>query len=104
MPRATSSFTKDRSVVDHQFAPGTIRRIVGFARPYRRQIAMFSPRIGDALIGAATPLLYKAIIDDGIAGARSGLVVTLAIAVGALAVVSGAVGVIQRWYSASARD
>ncbi|MEZ5219090.1 MAG: ABC transporter ATP-binding protein [Ilumatobacteraceae bacterium] len=101
MPRATSSFTKDRSVVDHQFAPGTIRRIVGFARPYRRQIAAFLTLvIGDALIGAATPLLYKAIIDDGIAGARSGLVVTLAIAVGALAVVSGAVGVIQRWYSA----
>jgi ATP-binding cassette subfamily B protein len=100
MPRAIRSFANDRSVVDHRLAPGTIRRIVAFARPYRRWIAVFLALVVlDALAGAATPLVYKAIIDEGIVAGRSGVVVALAAVVAALAVVSGAIGLAQRWYS-----
>ena len=35
------SFSKDRSVNRHQLAPGTLRRIAGFARPYRVKIVLF---------------------------------------------------------------
>jgi ATP-binding cassette subfamily B protein len=96
-----SSFAKDRSVVDHRLAPGTVRRIIGFARPYRVQLALFLGLIVlDAIAGAATPLIYRAIIDQGIQEGDTGLVVGLAGLVAALAVVSGAIGLGQRWFSA----
>jgi ATP-binding cassette subfamily B protein len=101
VPRLERSFSRDRSVVDHRLRPGTVRRILGFARPYRTAIAVFLALVVvDALAGAATPLLYRSIIDDGIQRERTGLVVALAAAVALLALISAAVGVVQRWYSA----
>ena len=101
MPPASRSFARDRSVVDHRLAPGTVRRILGFARPYRRAISVFLGLVVvDALMGAAVPLVYRSIIDDGIAQQRKGLVVGLAAVVAALAVGSAAVGLWQRWLSA----
>ena len=41
MPRALASFTLDTSVTAHKLAPGTLRRIIGFARPYRGWLAAF---------------------------------------------------------------
>ncbi len=100
MPRATRSFAADRTVVDHRLAPGTLRRIAAFARPYRGWIAVFLVLVVlEALAGAATPLVYKAIIDKGIVEGRSGLVVGLAVVVAMLAVISAAIGLAQRWYS-----
>ena len=101
MPRAVRSLSQDRSVVHHRLAPGTVRRILGFARPYRTAIVLFLGLVVlDALAGAATPLLYRAIIDDGIQQERTGLVVVLAAAVGVLAVFSAIIGLGQRWFSA----
>jgi ATP-binding cassette subfamily B protein len=101
MPRPLKTFTQDRSVTSHRLAPGTIRRILGFARPYRAAIGVFLALIVlDALASAATPLLYRAIIDQGIADERTGLVVALAAVVGGLAVVSAGLGLAQRWCSA----
>ena len=100
MPRVARSFAADRAVVDHRLAPGTLRRIAAFARPYRGWIAVFLVLVVlEALAGAATPLVYKAIIDKGIVEDRSGLVVALAGVVALLAVVSAAIGLAQRWYS-----
>ncbi len=101
MPRAAKTFAQDRSVVDHRLKPGTIRRILGFARPYRGALAVFLGLIIlDALAGAATPLVYRAIIDQGIQQERTGLVVGLAALVAGLAIVSAGIGLAQRWYSA----
>ncbi len=101
MHRPSSSFSRDRSVVEHRLAPGTIRRILGFARPYRSLITAFLILVViDALIGAAVPLVYRAIIDQGITEQRNGLVIALAALVGLLAVASAGVGLAQRWYSA----
>lgn len=87
--------------MDHKLAPGTVRRILTFARPYHRQIAVFLGLVVlDAIAGAATPLLYRSIIDDGITGQRPRLVVGLALVVALLAVVSGSIGLAQRWFSA----
>jgi O-antigen ligase len=88
MPNPAKSFGLDRKVVDHQLAPGTFRRILGFARPYRATIATFLAIIVlDALVAAATPLLYREIIDRGIVQGRRGLVIALAAIVAGLAVV-----------------
>ncbi len=100
MRPSPKTFSQDRSVVDHRLAPGTLRRVAGFARPYRRAIAIFLALIVlDALTGAATPLILRAIIDQGIAEDRTGLVVGLAVLVAVLAVVSAVNGLAQRWFS-----
>jgi ATP-binding cassette subfamily B protein len=100
-PRALRSFAGDRSVAHHRLAPGTIRRILGFARPYRRPIALFLGLIlANALAGAAQPLLFKAIIDDGILQGRADLVVRLAVAAALLATAGAGLGLAQRFVSA----
>ena len=57
----------------------------------------------DTIAGAATPLIYKAIIDQGIEQGRTGLVIGLAGLVAGLAVLSAANGLAQRWFSARDR-
>jgi ATP-binding cassette subfamily B protein len=101
VPRVAHSYTKDRSVTAHKLTPGTLRRIAGFARPYRRLIAAFLTLVlVDALIGAAVPLLFRDIIDRGIVGGDRALVITLAAGVAGLAVVAAVVSLVQRWCSA----
>ncbi len=101
MPQNLRSFSRDRSVVDHRLAPGTIRRVAGFARPYRTALLIFLALIVvDTIAGAATPLIFRAIIDQGIQQGRTGLVVGLAALVAGLAVLSGINGLAQRWFSA----
>ncbi len=101
MPPGARSLSRDRSVTAHKLKPGTIRRIAGFAKPYRLAIGLFLGLvIVDAMAGAATPLIYRAIIDQGIQEERTGLVVGLAILVAVLAILSGALGLVQRWFSA----
>ena len=73
----------------HELKRGTARRIVAFARPYRRDIVVFLITvIVAAVIGVATPLLAGDVI-DAIAGggpdART-TVVRLALIIAALAV------------------
>ena len=99
--RPHKSFQQDRSVTQHKLARGTFRRILGYARPYRGWLAGFLALIVvDALLGAATPLVFKAIIDHGIADQRRGLVLALAGLIAGLAVVSAVLGLVQRWFSA----
>jgi ATP-binding cassette subfamily B protein len=78
-----------------------MRRIAGFARPYRRALAVFLVLIiVDAVIGAANPLIYRSIIDSGIRHHRSGLIVELAVLLAGLAVFGAVLSLWQRWVSA----
>jgi len=78
-----------------------LRRIANFARPYRGWLIAFLVLIVfDALISAAGPLVYKAIIDEGIIKGRSAFVVAMAGLVALLAIVSAVNGIAQRWFSA----
>jgi len=77
------------------------RRILSFATPYRRTLTVFLLLIAvDAAIGAAVPMLFRAIIDDGIATGRRELVLGLAGVVALLALAQGALALGQRWCSA----
>ncbi len=98
--RGMRSFRQDASVTSRRLHRGTIRRVLTFARPYRRQLAAFLVLISvDAAAGAVTPLLFQRIIDDGITAGDVGLVVALSAVAAGLAVLSGALGVAQRWFS-----
>jgi ATP-binding cassette subfamily B protein len=81
------SLSRDPSVTRVKLAPGTIRRIVSFAAPYRRRIiALVSMLAFDAILSAVNPLLFRQIINRGIIGHRPGLVVGLAAIVAGIAV------------------
>ncbi|GAA0375017.1 ABC transporter ATP-binding protein [Microbispora corallina] len=95
------SLRRDSSVTKERIAPGTVRRIAGYARPFKWQIAGFLALVVvDAVIVIANPLLMKAIIDDGIIPRRTDLVAALAAAIGLLAVLDAGLGLVQRWFSA----
>lgn len=95
------SYTRDRSVAQRRLAPGTARRVLGYARGYQRVIAAFLALVvGDAVLVVATPLLLQRIVDDGVVRGDRGLVVTLACVVAGLAVVDAVAGLFQRWLSA----
>jgi ATP-binding cassette subfamily B protein len=80
--------------------PGTVRRIVKFARPYRRELAIFIAMVvADAIISVATPLLFRTIIDDGVGKHDASLVRTLAFVVAGLAIFDAGLSLAQRWYS-----
>src|SRR3954466_7823894 len=94
------SFTRDRSVAQRKLAKGTWRRILRYARPYRRWIAVFLALvILDALFVVVSPLLFKRIIDDGVTPGDRRVVVVLAIVIAVLAVVDALAGLGQRYFS-----
>ncbi|GGL24445.1 ABC transporter ATP-binding protein [Phycicoccus endophyticus] len=94
------SLTNDASVRDRRLAPGTRRRVFAYARPYRRQIGWFLLLVVvDAALVVATPLLLRSIVDDGVVPGDSGVVVRLSLVVAALAVLDGALTLVQRWFS-----
>src|SRR5918997_6155949 len=104
-----SSWSMLRSIRDedevrrHRLTRGTTRRIVRFARPYRRDIAVFLVTVVlSAGIGVATPVLAGHVV-NAITGGGSdaaGLVVRLALLIAGLAVVDAFLSLVQRWYSA----
>ncbi|HSI92239.1 MAG TPA: ABC transporter ATP-binding protein [Jiangellaceae bacterium] len=95
------SYTREREVTRQQLAKGTGKRILRYARPYRRQIAVFlGTTIAAAASAAAVPLLLKFIIDNGVLPGRRDLVVWGAVAVAVLAVLDAVLGLAGRWASA----
>jgi ATP-binding cassette subfamily B protein len=98
---ASRSFSRDRSVVGQRLAKGTARRILRYARPYRRHISIFllTTVIG-AASAAAVPLLLKYVIDSGVSAGQRNAVVLGALAVAALAVLDAVLGLAGRWASA----
>jgi ATP-binding cassette, subfamily B, bacterial len=95
------SLRSEESTRQHQLTPGIVRRIAGFARPYRGALAVFLVLIiVDAVVGALNPLIYRAIIDNGILGHNVNLVAVLAGAVAGLAIFDAILGLAQRWISA----
>src|SRR3954463_915318 len=94
------SFTRDRSVAQRKLAKGTWRRILRYARPYRRSIAIFLALvILDALFVVVSPLLFKRIIDDGVTPGDRQVVVVLSLIIAVLAVVDALAGLGQRYFS-----
>jgi ATP-binding cassette, subfamily B, bacterial len=94
------SLRRDESMRQHKLTAGIVRRIAGFARPYRGALAVFLLLIIiDAVVGAANPLIYRSIIDNGILGHNVNLVIVLAGAVAGLAIFDAGLGLAQRWIS-----
>jgi ATP-binding cassette, subfamily B, bacterial len=94
------SFRQDPSVTQQKLKPGIVRRIVGYAKPYKLWLSLFLlVTVLDALITVVNPLLLGAIIDKGILGHDLTIVIGLASAVAAVAIFDAFLGFANRWYS-----
>jgi len=98
---AMRSFSRDRSIAHQRLKPGTVRRILSYARPYRRELVFFLIMVSmDAVITVAVPLLLRGLIDNGILPRRTGVVLAIGSAVVGLALFDALLSIGQRWYSA----
>ena len=98
---AARSLRRDQSVKSAKIAKGTTRRILSFVRPYRRLLVFFLAFVVvDAVVSAANPLLYRAIIDKGILAGNAALIVWLAVLVAVLALTDAGLTLVQRYISA----
>ena len=96
------SMRRDRSVLEHRIKPGTTRRVLSFARPYRRILTIFMLAVVlDAVVTAVNPLILRAIIDKGIANKNEALIVQLAVLAAVLAVADAGFSLLERRISAS---
>ncbi len=81
--------------------PGTVKRIVPYAKRYRWAIVLLLLLTSvDAVIMAANPLLLGAVIDNGIVPGKMGVVIALAVVVAGLALVDALANLIQARQSA----
>ena len=97
---AMRSLTRDGSVKDRKLAPGTARRVMGYALPFKRQIVLFLVLVViSAALVVATPLLLKDLIDNGITPRNRSVVVGLSLVVALLAVADAVLTLVERWYS-----
>lgn len=95
------SLTQDSSVKNQKLKPGTLKRIAGFAIPYKVSLTFFLITVViDAFLIVATPLLLRKLIDDGVIPKNIQLVTQLALAVGIIAVLDALFSMIGRWFSA----
>jgi ATP-binding cassette subfamily B protein len=92
---------RDRSVLEHKVTPGTAKRMLAFARPYHRVLVAFMVVVVlDAIVAAVNPLIFRAIIDNGIIPKDQSVVVTLALLVAVLAVADAGLSLYERRVSA----
>ncbi|HZH18860.1 MAG TPA: ABC transporter ATP-binding protein, partial [Geodermatophilus sp.] len=99
---AMRSFRRDPSVTSRRLPKGTVRRILGIARPYRRDLTWFLVLVvGSSLIGVLTPLLAGQIVNRiaGLEGTAADIV-RIALFIAALAVVDAGISLATRWFSA----
>jgi ATP-binding cassette subfamily B protein len=98
---ALRTLSSDQSVKHARLKPGTLKRIISYAIPYKSLFSLFLIcLIADALLAIATPLLLKELIDKGVIPEDRSVVTTMAIAVALLAILSAAVNIVIRWFSA----
>lgn len=95
------SFSRD-DLKGARLAPGTARRVVSYGRPFVRRMSIFVLIVcASAGLVVATPLLLRSIVDQGVLQGDRRHVVNLSVVVAGLAVLEAALGVMQRWISAT---
>jgi len=97
---AMRGFTRDPSVTKQKLTPGTVRRIAGYARPYRLELAIFLLAAAlDAGVTVGYPVLLGFVIDKGIIPKRPSVVLAVAGIMAGLAVFDAFLSVVQRYFT-----
>jgi len=91
---------QDSAMADKKLAPGTIRRVVSFAHPYRKELAVFLVlTIISSVIGVATPLLAGEVVNEITSNGTVKAVLLIAALIAGLAVLDALLSLATRWYS-----
>ena len=99
--QALHSLSRDSSVKERRLAPGTTRRVLGYATPYKVQIAWFlGVVVIESVLVVASPLLLKSLVDDGIYPKDAAVVIRLSLLVALIAIVGAGLTLVERWFSA----
>lgn len=100
---AAYGFRRDRDEVEgKRIDRALVRRVLGFARPYKRLIVgFFGVIVVEAVLQVIPPLLFRGIIDHAIPDRDQDLVTVLALATVAVFVGRAVIGLAERWFSAS---
>lgn len=94
------SLTRDGSVKKRGIKNGTVNRVLGYAKPLKKDISfLVFIVVIDAFLVIAQPLLFKRIVDDGIAAGNRSVVIYTAIMVGFLAIFSAGLSIVSRMFS-----
>ena len=94
------SMTQDQSVKNTKLKPGTLKRIISFASPYKKAVTFFlATVIIDAVLVITTPLLLSRLIDDGVIPKNGGVVTVIAFAIAGLALLDALMNIVGRWFS-----
>jgi ABC-type multidrug transport system fused ATPase/permease subunit len=94
-----NSMARQRST-PHSLAPGTLRRIIRFAKPHRRSLLIFlALSTVSAILAVATPVLAGRVVDGIVGHAEVTLVIGLAVLIALLAVLDAGIGLAARWQS-----
>ena len=97
---AMRSMSRDSSVTEKTLAPGTRRRVLTYAAPYRAAIIGFlAVVVVDSVLVVTVPLLLKRLVDDGVIPKDSSVVVRLALLVAVIALLDALLTIVSRWYS-----
>jgi ATP-binding cassette subfamily B protein len=95
------SMRRDPALTKHVLRPGTARRVLGFALPYRFILLLFLAVIVlDSMIGVATPVLAGRVINQITGHGSVHAVALIALVIAGLAVIDAGLSLAQRWYSA----
>jgi ATP-binding cassette subfamily B protein len=90
----------DREAAKARIDPATLRRVLTFAGPHKRTIAVFlAVTVVDAGLVVVNPLLVQRIVDDGITAGDSGLITVLALAMAGVALLGAVLSVLGGWFS-----
>jgi len=83
-----------------KFSVKTLRRILGFARPHKRDLVVFLLlSVVSAVLIVATPVLAGRVVDAIVSNGEVSTVVTLSVIIAVIAVLEAAVGLLSRWLS-----
>ena len=95
------SMTADPSVKNQKLKPGTVKRIVSYAKPYKIYITIFLITVViEAFLIVTSPLLLRELIDKGVIPKDGALVTKLALAVAFIAIFDSLISIFGRWFSA----
>lgn len=95
------SMQKDRVLLEHRIKKGTLPRILTFARSYRSMLSIFLVAVVlGAVASSVSPLVLRALIDQGIRHRREGLIIGLALITAGLAIVDAVLSLFERRISA----
>jgi ATP-binding cassette, subfamily B, bacterial len=97
---AMRGFTRDPSVTKQKLTPGTVRRIAGYARPYRLELVIFLLAAAlDAGVTVGYPVLLGIVIDKGILPKRPSVVLAVAGIMAGLALFDAFLSIVQRYFT-----